>query len=68
MKTRKTLLKRVKITKSGKIIKKQNNKGHLNSKSSVNKSHRKDRLEQVTAKGYKKMIKTMLGKHGSKIA
>lgn len=68
MKTKKTLLKRVKITKTGKILKKQNNNGHLNRKSSVNKSHRKDRLEKVERKGYKKQVKTLLGKHGRKIS
>jgi ribosomal protein L35 len=66
-KTKKTLIKRVKITKGGKILKKQNQTGHLNRKNDANKGHRKDRIEEVTAKGYRKKIKRMLAKHGRKV-
>lgn len=67
-KTRKTLIKRVKITKSGKILKKQNRTGHLKRKWSANKKHRKTGLEEVTSKGYKDKIKTLLGKAGRNIS
>lgn len=66
-KTKKTLLKRVKITKNGKILKKQNRTGHLRRKWSANKYHRKTGLEEVGASGYVKKIKSLLGKHGKKI-
>lgn len=66
-KTRKTLLKRVKITKSGKILKKQNRTGHLKRKWSASKKHRKTGLEEMSTRGYKRKVKTMLSKHGRKI-
>lgn len=67
MKTKKTLLKRVKITKTGKILKKQNRTGHLKKKWSANKKFRKTGLEQVTRLGYIKQVKTLLAKHGRKV-
>jgi ribosomal protein L35 len=67
MKTRKTLTKRVKITKTGKILKKQNRTGHLKRKWSANKKHRKSGLEQIVSKGYRKKFKRLLAKQGGKI-
>lgn len=67
MKTRKTLKKRVKITKSGKIMKKQNDTGHLKRKWGASKKNRKTGREAITSKGYRKKIKKMLAKSGGKI-
>ncbi len=67
LKTKKTLMKRVKITKSGKILKKQNRTGHLKRKWSTNKRHRKLGLEVMESSGYKKKVKRLLGKHGKRI-
>ncbi len=67
MKTRKTLLKRIKITKSGKVLKKQNRTGHLKRKWNANKFHRKTGLEEMDTKGYIKQFKKMLGKHAKNV-
>jgi ribosomal protein L35 len=67
LKTKKTLMKRVKITKSGIILKKQNDTGHLKRKWASNKKHRKLGLEAVESSGYRKNIKKLLGKQGKRI-
>lgn len=67
MKTRKTLVKRIKITKGGKIIKKQNRTGHLKRKWSTKKRHRKTKTEVFDTTGYTKTIKRLLGKAGKDI-
>ncbi len=67
MKTKKTLAKRIKITKTGKVLKKQNNKGHLNRKFDANKQQRKKALQGIPNHGYLKKIKVMLGKQGRHI-
>ncbi len=66
-KTKKTLKKRIKITKSGKILKLQNDAGHLKVKWNATKKQRKKGYEVLTTKGYRKRIKKMLGKAGRKI-
>ncbi|MFC1625105.1 50S ribosomal protein L35 [Patescibacteria group bacterium] len=67
LKTKKTLLKRVKITKNGKLVKKQVRMGHLKEKKSgPNKTRKSKRLIQEN-KGHKKIFKSMLGKHGKNI-
>ena len=64
IKTRKTLLRRVKITKTGKIMKGIIGMGHLKEKkSSANKTKNTIMAEQTNA-GHKKMFKKMLNKHG----
>lgn len=64
IKTKKTLLRRVKVTKTGKIMKKSIGMGHLKEKkSSDNKTANSLRKEQTNA-GHKKMFKKMLNKHG----
>ncbi len=67
LKTKKTLLKRVKITKSGKILKKQIRIGHLRRKWSANKKSRKLRIEEQDNTGHKKMFRALLAKHGKGI-
>ena len=67
IKTRKTLQKRVKITKTGKIMKKSIGMGHLKEKkSSPRKTRNTGRTEQTNA-GHRKMFKKMLNKHGKEI-
>lgn len=67
IKTKKTLLKRVKISKNGKIVKKQVGMGHLKEKKSgPNKTRKSKRLLQENA-GHKKIFRKMLGGHGKHI-
>ena len=66
-KTKKTLIKRIKITKSGKIMKKQNRTGHLMRKMDSSRKHRKSGLIQQEDKGHIQSFKAMLGKRGRKI-
>ncbi len=67
MKTRKTLIKRIKITKNGKIVKKQNSTGHLKAKwDASRKTRKRTRLIQLN-KGHRRLFKKMLGKAGKKI-
>lgn len=66
-KTKQTLKKRLKISKSGKILKLQNDAGHLKVKWNAKKKHRKKGYEVLATKGYRKKIKKMLGKAGRKI-
>lgn len=61
LKTKKTLRKRVKITKTGKIVKKQVRTGHLKRKWSASKKSRKTRLENQENSGHRKIIKNLLG-------
>ncbi len=64
LKTKKTLLKRIKITKSGKIMKKRVNTGHLKSKWSAARRFRKVKEAQQENKGHTQKFKKMLGKLG----
>lgn len=61
MKTRKSVTKRFKITKTGKVLRRQSFKGHLNAKKSAK---RKRNLSKVveTKKSFAKRIKKRLGK------
>jgi ribosomal protein L35 len=67
LKTKKTLIKRIKISKTGKILKKQSNTGHLKEKWSTSRKHRKARIEEQTNTGHKKLFKKMLGKQARRI-
>jgi ribosomal protein L35 len=67
VKTRKTLTKRIKITKGGKVMKKQNRMGHLKYKLSSSRKHRKSKLALQTEKGQTKVLKRLLGARGAKI-
>jgi len=67
LKTKKTLLKRVKITKGGKIVKKQVGMGHLKQKKSGPRKTRKGKRLIQENKGHRKIFKKLLGKHGRNI-
>jgi large subunit ribosomal protein L35 len=62
LKSKKTLLKRIKITGTGKIIKKQTRIGHLKRKWSTNRKFRKRRLDVQENKGHIKVFRQLLGK------
>lgn len=63
LKTKKTLLKRIKQSKTGKIIREQINTGHLKVKWDANKKYRKSKREVQENSGHIKKFKKMLGKH-----
>lgn len=67
IKTKKTLLKRVKISKRGKILKKQVGTSHLRSKWDTSKRHRKTNLDEVSSTGYVQKFKKLLGIHSKGI-
>ncbi len=62
MKSKKTLLKRIKITKSGKLMRKSVNSGHLKRKWSAGRKCRKKGLEEQTNRGHIKIFKSLLVK------
>jgi len=62
LKTKKAAAKRFKITKSGKIMRKQTGQAHLNAKQSGNKRRRKRKMVQVSGAEAKK-IKRLLPYH-----
>lgn len=64
IKTRKTLLRRVKITKSGKIMKNSIGMGHLKEKKSSSNKTKNTLMTEQKNKGHIKMFKKMLNKHG----
>jgi ribosomal protein L35 len=67
IKTKKTLLRRVKITKTGKIMKKSIGMGHLKEKKSSPNKSRNTGLSKQKNSGHRKMFKKMLNKHGKEI-
>ena len=67
IKTKKTLLRRVKITKTGKIMKKSVGMVHLKEKKSSPNKTRNSGISEQKNKGHKKMFKKMLNKHGKEI-
>lgn len=67
IKTKKTLIKRIRVSKGGKILKKQSNTGHLKRKwSASRKSRKRSSLVQHNA-GHIKVMKKLLGKLGKGI-
>ena len=62
LKTKKTLRKRIKITPTGKLIKKQVGTGHLKEKWNAKKKYRKAKKLAQKNKGHIKKFKNMLGK------
>ncbi len=64
IKTKKTLLRRVKVTKNGKLMKKSIGMGHLKEKKSGPNKTRNSIMTEQKNKGHKKMFKKMLNKHG----
>jgi len=63
IKTNKTLFKRVKITKNGKMLKKQVGMGHLKEKKSNSMKLRKSKMEMQENAGHVRMFRKMLAGH-----
>ena len=59
MKTHKAVAKRVRITKTGKVMKRHGGQDHFNSRDSGNTTRNK-RRDQSVAKQYTRNIKTLL--------
>ena len=62
LKTKKTLLKRIKITHSGKLLKKQSRTGHLKVKWDSSRKSRKRKTLLQKNKGHKKMFRKLLAR------
>jgi len=62
MKSKKTLLKRIKITKKGRLFKKSVSIGHLKRKWDSSKKHRKAGLSEQPNRGHVKVFKKLLVK------
>ena len=60
-KTRKTVAKRIKITKKGKVIARKTGQDHFNARESGNTT-RKKRKDNVISNGYQKMARRQMGK------
>ena len=67
LKTKKTLLRRIKITKKGKMIRNKVGLNHLKVKVGTNQNFRHGKQAQITTKGYRKKFKRLLGKASSKL-
>lgn len=63
LKTKKTLLKRIRVTRKGKLVKKQVGTGHLKAKWHARKKFRKAQKKVQQNSGHIKKLKKMLGKH-----
>jgi ribosomal protein L35 len=66
-KTKKTLMKRIKITKNGKIMHKQTRLGHLKRKMDASRKGRKNEMVSQTNYANKKRFKNLLSKAGRRI-
>lgn len=60
LKTRKTVAKRFKLTKNGKLLKRHGGQGHFNSRN-PGKITRKKRRDQEASSAYTRTIKTLAG-------
>jgi ribosomal protein L35 len=67
IKTKKTLLRRVKVTKGGKIVKKSIGMGHLKVKKSVTNKQRNSSVSEQENKGHRRIFRKLLNKHGKGI-
>ncbi len=63
IKTKKTLLKRIRITSRGKLIRGQVGTGHLKSKWSNTKKFRKAKSQAQVNRGHIKKFNKLLGNH-----
>ncbi len=62
LKTRKTLMKRVKVTKTGKFMNKLIGMAHLKAGKSVDRKIRKGKITQQMNVGHRKIFKKLLAK------
>ena len=61
LKAKKTLLKRLRITRNGKMVRGQIRTGHLKVKWSTNKRLRKAKKKIIISRGYRRKFKKLLG-------
>jgi len=66
-KTKKTLAKRIRVTKTGKLVKKQTSLGHLKVKRDSSRKSRKKGMTSQTNRGHIKLFKKLLGKQGKNV-
>lgn len=64
LKTKKTLMKRLRITRKGKMMKKQNGNRHLKIKQDSSRKERKNHTVMQPNAGHIKVIKKLLAKAG----
>lgn len=62
MKTRKTLTKRIRVTGTGKLVKKQNRTGHLMSKMDASRRNRKSHRLVQSDWGHVRNLRKLLGR------
>jgi ribosomal protein L35 len=62
LKTRKTLMKRIKITKSHKVLQKRVGNGHLKVKKDSSNKHKLNKTITQTTKGYLKGMTRLLAR------
>lgn len=62
LKTRRTLTKRIRITKNGKVLKKQNRLGHLKRKMDASRKSRKNKTAMQPNEVQAKTLRRLLGK------
>ncbi len=67
MKTKKTALKRIKITKTGKLVRKHVRTSHLKSKWSASRRMRKTNDNTVANIGHKNIFRKLLNKHAKEV-
>ena len=60
LKTKKSITKRFRVTKTGKVLRRQAFKGHLNTKKSKKRKRRLSRIVKVQS-GYAKKLKKRMG-------
>ncbi|MFA6428233.1 MAG: bL35 family ribosomal protein [Candidatus Buchananbacteria bacterium] len=59
LKTRKTIAKRFKVSKNGKLLRRKGGQGHFNARESSNTTRNK-RRDEVMAKSHTKNIKSLI--------
>ncbi len=62
LKTKKTLSKRVRVTKNGLVVRKQTNQGHLKEKRDASRKGRKKKTVIQQNKGHIRVLKRLLAK------
>jgi large subunit ribosomal protein L35 len=67
LKTKKTAMKRIKITKNGKILRKHVRTSHLKSKWTANRKMRKAGTASVDNIGHKNIFKQLVHAHAKKV-
>lgn len=67
LKTKKTLLKRIRVSSGGKLMKKPTQIGHLKVKWDASKRSSKKRRRSQSNRGHRRVLKRLLAKAGRKV-